>query len=127
MTIKKAQLEVDQWIKKYGVRYFSELTNMVLLSEEVGELARIIARTYGVQSFKEGEEDRSLGNEWIIALAKASHTKLWGEAYLSRLQQVMALLVAPPQMSPQLGGGAAIEVCHNATYTPIFQRDTALC
>ena len=68
MTIKKAQLEVDQWIKKYGVRYFSELTNMVLLSEEVGELARIIARTYGEQSFKEGEEDRSLANEMADVL-----------------------------------------------------------
>lgn len=68
MTIKKAQLEVDQWIKKYGVRYFSELTNMVLLTEEVGELARIIARTYGEQSFKEGESDRSLANEMADVL-----------------------------------------------------------
>ncbi len=56
MTIKEAQETVDNWIKKYGVRYFSELTNMACLTEEVGELARIIARKYGDQSFKEGEK-----------------------------------------------------------------------
>ena len=54
MTIKEAQETVDNWIKEYGVRYFSELTNMACLTEEVGELARIIARKYGGQSFKEG-------------------------------------------------------------------------
>lgn len=57
MTIKEAQQAVDQWIKEYGVRYFSELTNMACLTEEVGELARIIARKYGDQSFKEGENE----------------------------------------------------------------------
>lgn len=56
MTIKEAQETVDNWIKEYGVRYFSELTNMACLTEEVGELARIIARKYGDQSFKEGEK-----------------------------------------------------------------------
>ena len=56
MTLKEAQEQVDQWIKTYGVRYFSELTNMAVLTEEVGELARIMARTYGDQSFKEGEK-----------------------------------------------------------------------
>lgn len=55
MTIRGAQERVDQWIKTYGVRYFNELTNMAVLTEEVGELARIIARKYGEQSFKEGE------------------------------------------------------------------------
>ena len=55
MTIKEAQETVDRWIKEYGVRYFSELTNMACLTEEVGELARIMARRYGDQSFKEGE------------------------------------------------------------------------
>lgn len=55
MTIKEAQEQVDQWIKTYGVRYFNELTNMAILTEEVGELARIMARKYGEQSFKEGE------------------------------------------------------------------------
>lgn len=56
MTLKEAQEEVDKWIKTYGVRYFSELTNMAVLTEEVGELARVIARKYGDQSFKKGEE-----------------------------------------------------------------------
>jgi NTP pyrophosphatase (non-canonical NTP hydrolase) len=70
MTIKEAQLLVDQWIKKYGVRYFSELTNMAVLTEEVGELARVIARKYGDQSFKPGEKD-NLGDEmadvlWVL-------------------------------------------------------------
>ena len=55
MTIREAQERVDQWIKTYGVRYFNELTNMACLTEEVGELARVMARKYGEQSFKEGE------------------------------------------------------------------------
>ena len=57
MTIEEAQIAVDEWIKKYGVRYFSELTNMTVLTEEVGELARGMARKYGDQSFKAGEKD----------------------------------------------------------------------
>ena len=57
MTLKEAQQQVDLWIKTYGVRYFSELTNMAVLTEEVGELARVMARKYGDQSFKEGEKD----------------------------------------------------------------------
>lgn len=57
ITIEEAQQEVDRWIKTVGVRYFSELTNMAVLTEEVGELARIMARKYGDQSFKEGEKD----------------------------------------------------------------------
>ena len=70
MTIKEAQKAVDQWIKSYGVRYFSELTNMTVLTEEVGELARIMARKYGDQSFKPGEKD-DLGDEiadvlWVL-------------------------------------------------------------
>ena len=56
MTLEEAQKTVDNWIKTYGVRYFSELTNMAVLTEEVGELARIMARKYGDQSFKEGEK-----------------------------------------------------------------------
>lgn len=56
ITIREAQQLVDQWIRQYGVRYFSELTNMACLTEEVGELARIMARKYGDQSFKQGEE-----------------------------------------------------------------------
>ena len=70
MTIKEAQETVDQWIREYGVRYFSELTNMAVLTEEVGELARVIARKYGDQSFKAGEKE-NLGEEmadvlWVL-------------------------------------------------------------
>ena len=63
MTIKQAQEQVDQWIKKYGIRYFSELTNMALLTEEVGELARIMARKFGEQSFKKTDENKDLSDE----------------------------------------------------------------
>jgi NTP pyrophosphatase (non-canonical NTP hydrolase) len=71
MTIQQAQQEVDTWIKTTGVRYFSELTNMAILTEEVGELARIIARKYGDQSFRESEKDLDLGDEmadvlWVL-------------------------------------------------------------
>ena len=72
MTIENYQKEVDQWIKKYGVRYFNELTNMAILTEEVGELARIISRRYGEQSEKESDKNRDLGDEmadvlWVLA------------------------------------------------------------
>lgn len=63
MDIKNAQLEVDHWIKTHGVRYFNELTNMAQLTEEVGEVARIIARRYGEQSEKESDKDKDLGEE----------------------------------------------------------------
>ncbi len=63
MTIKEAQQSVDEWIQTTGVRYFSELTNMALLTEEVGEVARIISRTYGEQSFKESDKNKDLGDE----------------------------------------------------------------
>lgn len=63
MDIKNAQLEVDHWIKNHGVRYFNELTNMAQLTEEVGEVARIIARRYGEQSEKESDKDKDLGEE----------------------------------------------------------------
>ncbi len=70
MTIQEAQEKVDHWIKTVGVRYFSELTNMAILTEEVGELARVIARKYGEQSFKDGEKD-NLADEmadvlWVL-------------------------------------------------------------
>ena len=67
VSMKEAQKEVDRWIKTYGVRYFSELTNMAVLTEEVGELARIMARTYGDQSFKAGEKT-DLGDEMADVL-----------------------------------------------------------
>lgn len=63
ITLKEAQERVDQWIKTVGVRYFSELTNLGQLTEEVGEVARIITRTYGEQSFKESDKDHNLGDE----------------------------------------------------------------
>lgn len=63
MDLKNAQLEVDKWIKEHGVRYFNELTNMAQLTEEVGEVARIIARRYGEQSEKESDKDKDLGEE----------------------------------------------------------------
>jgi len=71
MTIQNAQQQVDQWIKTVGVRYFSELTNMAILTEEVGELARIMARKYGDQSFKESDKDRNMADEmadvlWVL-------------------------------------------------------------
>ena len=70
MTIREAQQLVDKWIKQYGVRYFSELTNMAVLTEEVGELARVMARKYGHQSFKPGEKE-NIGEEmadvlWVL-------------------------------------------------------------
>lgn len=71
MTIKDAQSTVDEWIKTVGVRYFNELTNMAMLTEEVGEVARIIARRYGEQSEKESDKNKDLGDEmadvlWVL-------------------------------------------------------------
>lgn len=71
LTIKQAQQQVDEWIKTIGVRYFSELTNMAILTEEVGELARIMARKFGDQSFKDGESADNLADEmadvlWVL-------------------------------------------------------------
>ena len=68
MTLKEAQEKVDHWIQTVGVRYFSELTNMALLSEEVGEVARVIARKYGDQSFKKSDEDIDLADEFADVL-----------------------------------------------------------
>ena len=68
MSLKNTQTQVDQWIKQYGVRYFNELTNMALLTEEVGELARIVARKYGEQSFKESDKNVNLADEMADVL-----------------------------------------------------------
>jgi NTP pyrophosphatase (non-canonical NTP hydrolase) len=68
MTLTELQRTVDAWIREHGVRYFNELTNMALLTEETGELARIMARTYGEQSFKKGESAESLGDEMADVL-----------------------------------------------------------
>ena len=71
MTIEEAQRKIDEWIHAYGVRYFNELTNMAILTEEVGEVARIMARRYGEQSFKSGETPDALADEladvlWVV-------------------------------------------------------------
>lgn len=71
MTLKESQQVVDQWIKSYGVRYFNELTNMAILTEEIGELARVISRRYGEQSEKESDKNKDLGDEmadvlWVL-------------------------------------------------------------
>jgi NTP pyrophosphatase (non-canonical NTP hydrolase) len=82
MTIENAQREVDRWIKKNGVRYFNELTNTAILMEEVGEVARIMARQYGEQSFKKSDKDRNLEDELadvlfvLICLANQTGTDL---------------------------------------------------
>ena len=91
MTLQEAQKEVDNWIKTYGVRYFSELTNMAVLTEEVGELARVMARKYGDQSFKEGEEcnlaDEMTDVLWVlICLANQTGVDLT-EAFKRNLEK----------------------------------------
>ena len=92
MTLNEAQQEVDNWIKKYGVRYFNELTNMALLTEEVGELARIIARKYGEQSFKAGETNSDASGEMadvlfvLICLANQTGVNLT-EAFKKNLEK----------------------------------------
>jgi len=90
LTLPEAQERVDQWIKEIGVRYFSELTNLAQLVEEVGELARLISRTYGEQSFKESDLNRDLGDEMadvlfvLICLANQTGVDL-NEALLKNL------------------------------------------
>lgn len=92
MNIEEAQQQVDQWIRTIGVRYFSELTNMAILTEEVGELARIMARTYGDQSFKQGESPDRLADEmadvlWVlICLANQTGVNLT-EAFEKNLRK----------------------------------------
>ena len=92
ITISDAQKRVDDWIKTKGVRYFNELTNMTILTEEVGELARIIARKYGEQSFKESDKNRDLGDEmadvlWVlVCLANQTGVNLTG-AFLKNLEK----------------------------------------
>lgn len=88
MTIQQAQQEVDQWIKTVGVRYFSELTNMAMLTEEVGELARIIARKYGDQSFKDSDKRYDMADEmadvlWVL-ICLANQTGVDLEAALQK-------------------------------------------
>ncbi|MBL7966126.1 MAG: nucleotide pyrophosphohydrolase [Prolixibacteraceae bacterium] len=92
VSLPEAQQMVDHWIKTIGVRYFSELTNMAILTEEVGELARIMARTYGDQSFKKSDEGKNLGDEmadvlWVlICLANQTGVDL-NEAFLKNMEK----------------------------------------
>lgn len=92
LTLDDAQKQVDEWIKTIGVRYFSELTNMTILTEEVGELARIMARTYGDQSFKKTDLDKNLADEmadvlWVlICLANQTGVNLT-EAFIKNMQK----------------------------------------
>jgi len=92
ITIQEAQAQVDQWIKTVGVRYFSELTNMAILTEEVGELARIMARTYGDQSFKKSELEMNLADEmadvlWVlICLANQTGVNL-NDAFAKNMEK----------------------------------------
>ena len=95
MTINEAQQQVDEWIKTVGVRYFSELTNMTILTEEVGELARIMARTYGDQSFKKTDLNKNLADEmadvlWVlICLANQTGVNLT-EAFEKNIEKKTA-------------------------------------
>lgn len=92
MTLQEAQQQVDTWIKTYGVRYFNELTNMAILTEEVGEVARIIARRYGEQSEKESDKNKDLGDEmadvlWVLlCLANQTGVNLT-EAFARNLEK----------------------------------------
>ncbi len=92
MTLQEAQLQVDQWIKTHGVRYFSELTNLAILTEEVGEVARIMARQYGDQSEKESDKNKDLGEEmadvlWVLlCLANQTGVNLT-EAFTRNLEK----------------------------------------
>src|SRR5258706_4153951 len=92
MSIKESQTQVDQWIRTHGVRYFNELTNMAILTEEVGELASIIARRYGEQSEKESDKNKDLGDEmadvlWVlVCLANQTGVDLT-EAFQKNLEK----------------------------------------
>jgi len=92
LTLNEAQLQVDKWINTIGVRYFSELTNMAILTEEVGELARVISRKYGDQSFKEGESGDNIADEmadvlWVlICLANQTGVDL-EEAFIKNIEK----------------------------------------
>lgn len=92
LTMAEAQCRVDEWIRQYGVRYFNELTNMAILTEEVGEVARIVARRYGEQSEKESDRGRDLGDEladvlWVLlCLANQTGVNLT-EAFCRNLEK----------------------------------------
>ncbi|MFN8775556.1 MAG: nucleotide pyrophosphohydrolase [Flavobacteriales bacterium] len=109
MTLSEAQHTVDQWIKEYGVRYFGELTNMAILTEEVGELARIMARRYGEQSEKESDRGKDLGDEmadvlWVlICLANQTGVDLT-DAFRRNIEKKTTRDHARHRENPKLGG-----------------------
>ena len=106
MTLDEAQGKVDKWIESYGVRYFSELTNMAILTEEVGELARLMARKYGDQSFKDGETD-TIGDEmayilWVlICMANQTGVNLT-QAFADNLEKKTIRDSSRHQQNPKL-------------------------
>lgn len=114
MTIKEAQQQVDEWIKTVGVRYFGELTNMAILTEEVGELARIIARRYGEQSEKESDKNKDLGDEmadvlWVlICLANQTGIDLT-DAFEKNLEKKTTRDAGRHQSNPKLRPGTTGE------------------
>ncbi len=92
LTLSQTQLKVDEWIKQYGVRYFSELTNLAILMEEVGEVARIMSRKYGEQSFKESDKEKSLADEladvFFVLVCIANQTNIdLEDAFLKNIQK----------------------------------------
>lgn len=111
MTIEQAQATVDEWIKTTGVRYFSELTNLAILTEEVGEVARLIARQYGEQSFKESDKGRELGDELadvlfvVICLANQTGVNLT-EAITRNLAKKTQRDATRHRDNPKLASGA---------------------
>ena len=109
MTIRQAQQRVDEWIKTYGVRYFNELTNMAVLTEEVGELARIMARRYGEQSFKPGENQDPLGESHhtlgAVSRLESGEVDAAEEEFLDLLCVVFCLL------GGQQVGHFGVDVC----------------
>lgn len=110
MTLEEAQKTVDHWIKTVGVRYFNELTNMAQLTEEVGEVARIIARRYGEQSEKESDKEKDLGEELadvlfvLICLANQTNTDLT-KAFEKRMENKTKRDKLRHQENPKLQGG----------------------
>src|SRR5260370_25705909 len=107
MTIEQAQQTVDQWIKTHGVRYFNELTNTAILAEEVGELARIMARRYGEQSEKESDKEKDLGDEmadvlWmLICMANQTGVDLT-EAFKKNLEKKTTRVKERHKQNPKL-------------------------
>jgi len=128
MTLEEAQLQVDKWIKTYGVRYFSELTNMAILTEEVGELARIIARTYGEQSFKESDKKYDLADEmadvlWVlICLANQTGVDL-EQAFANNIEKKTNRDAETPQTNKKLNSDNKNKIYNHNHQTVILRKN----